>query len=438
MKITLINPPSPFETTPAMNPPLGLCYLSSAAKTKGFKNINLIDFSLFKYDYYNDDQYLSQINLDADIYGITCVTPQYKWFHDIAKYIRKRNRKALIVGGGPHVTNCWEECLNDSAVDVTIQGYGESQFVYLCRMKAKDISFSKINLEPQRGQDINKLPFPDHSLIPMKYYKRKIKGEPAIHIITLRGCNYKCRYCDMSRGTKVIYRTIGNVFEEIDEIIKEYKIKSFVIYDDIFTLEKERLKEFCFKACKRNIKWRCFSRVDKLNFNMLSMMKESGLTSITLGIESGDNAILRHINKGVTAKLNEDALLLCKKVGIPVRCSLMYGNPGECKKTLNNTLELIRKTMPDEWNLAVLTPIPGSEFWNNPGKYGLSFDKEWLRKERYLPCNRFSDTGIGRSYIKIDSMTEKEFDNNLRWFVNELERICPRKKIQDTIQDIKI
>jgi len=167
-------------------------------------------------------------------------------------------------------------------------------------------------------------------------------------------------------------------------------------------------------------------------------MKDSGLTSITLGVESGDDTILKNINKRATVKQNKEAILNAKKNGVPVRCSLMYGNPGENKETLINTIKFIEETQPDEWNLAILTPIPGSAFWNEPEKHGISFNKLWLKKQQYLVCNRFADTGIGRSYISISTMTDKEFQLNLAWFISELERVCPRKKIQDTIQDIKI
>jgi radical SAM superfamily enzyme YgiQ (UPF0313 family) len=167
-------------------------------------------------------------------------------------------------------------------------------------------------------------------------------------------------------------------------------------------------------------------------------MKYSGLTSITIGIESGDELVLRKIGKKTTVKTNWAALMACKVEGIPVRCSLMFGNPGERKQSLLNTIEMVRFCQPDEWNLAVLKPIPGSEFWETPEKYGLRFDKQAIIDSDYQNLNRFEDNGVGNIIASVDSCDDKELRELLPWFVAQLEKVCPRKQIQDTIQDIKI
>ena len=436
-KIVLINPPNPFLNEPAMDIPLGLCHLSSYLKAGRIDNIKLIDFNILKYDYY-EKEYLKEIPIDGDIYGITCVTPQYKWLVEISDYIRSKNKEAFVVAGGPHPSNMPEECLEDCNLDYVVKGDGESAFLNIVFEKIHGTKKLNSVLSDQI-EDINTLPPPDRSLSKFSDYHRTISGERAFHLTTLRGCPYNCAFCDRgSVGRVVRYRHIEYVMYEIDNLIDSFGVKNFVIYDDIFTLNRERLYDFCKQFKKRDVRWRCWSRTDTLDRDKLEIMKGSGLTSITVGVESGDDDILKNINKMAKRADNRDALLLCRALDIPVRCSLMYANPGENRRTLQNTIDLIDECQPDEWNLAVLSPIPGSDIWNNPDRYGISFDKESLHKNYYQQCNRFSDTGIGDPYISISTMTDEELRHNLIWFIGELERVCPRKKIQDTIQDIKV
>ena len=448
MKIIFISLPSPFAEEPAMNPPLGICFISSYLKKKGFSDISLIDYSLYKeYDYHNEKTYLEKLPLDGDVYGIYCITPQYKWLYDISHYIKNNNDHARVISGGPHSTNCPEDCLIDCEVDVAVCGEGEEAMEKILNNvpleKISGAAYLKNGLVTNNTKafikNLDDFPLPDRDIIDLNLYKREIQGEKAAHIVTLRGCPFNCSFCDRySVGKNTRFRSISKVIEEVDLLRTKYGINSFVIYDDIFTLNKKRVFELCDLFKERETKWRCWSRTTTITEDMLTYMKESGLTSITFGVESGDDTVLKKSNKGSTHEQNRTALLLSKKVGVPVRCSLMYGLPGENMDSIKNTISLVEETQPEEWNLAILAPIPGSDIWNNPKKYGVSFDKIWLKEQYYLPCNRFADSGVGNIWIEIDSMNKTELYENLKYFITELNRICPRKKIQDTIQAINI
>jgi anaerobic magnesium-protoporphyrin IX monomethyl ester cyclase len=448
-KIVLISLPVPFALEPSMNPPLGLCYISSFLKENGFDDISAVDFTLYKgYDYFDSQDYLKLIPQDADFYAIYCMTVQFKWLIRVSKYIKDNNEKSVVIAGGPHASTYPEECLIKACVDVAIKGEGEEAVTQI----VSGVRFSDIKgacyltnngefKESERAfiKNINVLPFPDRDLFNLKEYTRTICGKKAIHIVTLRGCPYSCAFCDkVSVGTNVRYRSIKNVLSEIDYVISKYGHNRFVIYDDIFTLNRKRVYAFCDEFKKRELKWRCWSRTNTIDKDMLSVMKESGLVSITFGVESGDDTVLTLINKQTTAEQNRRALLACKEIGVPVRCSIMYGNPGESLESVKNTIKLIEETQPDEWNLAVLSPVPGSGIWENPQKYGVIFDKEWVRTNNYSMTNRFDASGIGSIWISLNDISYEQFINNLRFLVRELERVCPRKRIQDTIQTIDI
>lgn len=424
MKICLISPPAPFALEPAQNPPLGLCYLSAYLKAK-IPDIEVVgvDFATKKQYNYDEKTYLNEIPRNCNFYGITGFSCQFKWMKEISKFIKKSCNPASIILGGPHASACPEETFINCHGRI-VQGEGEEALHHL------------ITGQPRQQNSLDLIP--DRELFGMENYHRTLGGNPAVHIMTLRGCPYSCRFCHKSSvGTKVIFRSIPNVLKEIDYIINTYGIKSFVIYDDIFTLNKQRVYQFCEAFRQRGISWRCWSRTNLITVELLQEMKISGLTSITFGVESGDDRILKIINKGTTVEQNRKALLACKEVGVPVRCSLMYGNPTENLESINNTINLMKECQPDEWNLAVLAPVPGSEFWNNPEKYGIKFDKEWVRSKDYLVTNRFGKTGVGDIWIELDSMSKEDMRKNLQYMLKELDKMCPRRIIQDTIQTIK-
>jgi len=446
LKIILISLPAPFLFEPAVNPPLGIGYICSYLNSKGFNNVEILDFALFKdYDFINSNDYLKEIPLDADFYGISATSSVYHWLYEISNFL-KENTNGKIVAGGAHPTSMPKQTMMDTSVDFVICGDGEEPMYQLI----SGVKFEKIPglcyrfdsdfVVKTRNycKELDALPFP--ARYNLDKYSRNIDGDKALHLITLRGCPYNCAFCDKkSVGAGVRYRSVENVIAEIDEIIEQHGIKGFVICDEIFPLIKERTKEFCDEFKKRGLKWRCWCRADLVNEKVLTMMKDSGLVSIQIGIESGDNDVLKAIHKGSNYEINKKALLACKKIGIPTRCNLMYGNPKESLESVKNTIRLVEETQPDEWTLAILTPVPGSAIWEKPNKYGIDFDRQWAIDNHFMMTNRFSESGIGDVWISINGTTEKEFKDNLEYFVSELNKVCPKKKkVQDTAQIIDV
>jgi len=446
-KVLLISLPAPFLYEPAMNPPIGLCSIGTVVKQAGH-DVKILDYTTLDHDY-DKLSYLFSVphKYNADVVGISCVSSQFKWCKEIIEYIKGfKDWNPLIVVGGPHASSEPESCLKAGA-DIAFNGEGEEGFLEL--VEGVDpwlvsgtclINHGNMVCSPRVFiENLNTLPFPDFSLFDMDKYKRRLDGEKAFHIMTLRGCPYKCNFCDSNAiGGKVRYISKERIIKWIDYLIDTYDVRSFVIYDDTFTTKSERVQYFCKEFKKRKIKWRCWSRANSLRENDLIQMKDAGLESVAIGIESGDPTVLKNINKCTTVDHNKRALDLCKKVGVPVRCSLMFGNPGETKESLQNTIDFIEECQPDEWNLSTLMPTPGSEFWNNPDKHGLRFDKDEIIQNDYRELNRSDNSSIGYLNIKVDSMPDNEILDNLNWFVSELDSVCPRKKIRDTIQDIRI
>lgn len=441
IRICFIALPSPFATEPAMDIPLGIGYIISYLKKKGFKDIEFVDFNLFKYDYMGGD-WLNRIP-HADVYGIQCTTPQFYYLVKVTKRIKKSNPNSLVISGGPHSTTRPKDCIFKAGVDITVVGDGEKTMEEILqgisKYKIKGICFKEGDdffCTPPRDwvKDLDNLPFPDRSNY--KNYKRTIFSERAFHIITSRGCAFNCAFCDKkSVGRQIRWRSIKNFLSEIDYCMTRYGIKAFVIYDDVFTLRKERAIKIAVELGKRGLTWRIWSRADTLDEEMLRVFKENGMSSITIGIESGDEKMLSVYNKKCSVETNRRALLLCKKMKIPVRASLIYGGPHETKGSIDNTIELIKETQPDEWNLSTFCPMPGSKIGDYPEQYGIKIYDDVY----YLNYLRQSgETGMGEIMVDISTMTSREYVELRKYMVKRLEEVCPRRIIQDTIQELNV
>ena len=427
MRLVLVSLPTPYADCPAMDIPLGLGYISSYLKAHGHYDIQLVDFNLeTKHDYYDSNAYLAELPLDGDVYGIQCYTPQFYWLTQVSGYIKRLNKNALIVAGGPHPSARPQECLTKAKVDKVVVGEGEK--VMLDLMDGKDLG--AITGYPWI-KELDLLPFPDRELVDFKKYKRTIHGERAFHIITSRGCPFHCSFCSKPCvGDLVRWRSAENFIEEVDYSMEKYGVRNFVIYDDVFPLKKNRAIQIATELSKRGALWRCWSRVDTLTRELLETFKACGLTSITFGIESGDDRILKVLNKGATAQQNEEALMLCTELKIPVRASIIYGSPYETKESVDNTIELLKRTQPDEWNIATLIPIPGSDIGDHPEKYKIKIHEDPL----YMNYHRLGQSGMGNIMVDISTMSPKEYRETREYMLKRLLKEVPRRVIQDTIQ----
>lgn len=437
-KLILIALPKPYLLNPPINPLLGLAYIASFVKN--IANVAAVDFATIDCDY-EETGYLKYIPLDGDMYVISCDTPQYGWLKQVSKYLKKFVH-ATIVAQGQHPTNFPRDCLD--YVDVSVAGSGEVAVHRLVLGAPWEVvpgivykSEGQFHRTTVRVfETIDRFPFPDREIFDLQRYKSAINGKRAAHIITMRGCPFRCYFCDKATISCVChFRSVENVMEEID-ILRKQGIEAFVIDDKVFTIDHERVRELCKEFKKRRIIWRCQSRTDTITWELLRIMAEAGLANIAYNVDSGDTAILKKVNKGDkqrTLPSSRYAILWAHLARVPVRCNLKYGLPGETIDSLKNTIKLMEETYPDDINLSVFQPVPGSKIWRKPWEFGLELDFEKLRERNYLPTDWFSDKWADDNWVTLDTMTPEEYQQNLQWFVQKLDSVCRRKKIKDTM-----
>ncbi|MFH1780773.1 MAG: radical SAM protein, partial [Candidatus Nealsonbacteria bacterium] len=338
MKIVFVFPPNIFQTKQSM-PPLGIAWLAAVLRENGFKDVSIIDSIANRY---TNEQVLDLLkNSRPDIVGISFGTQIRFNAFDLARLIKKELPAILIVAGGPHATLCPQDTLeNISEIDIICRGEGEYSFLNLVKVVAekgdisavrgisfRDTSGKIIHNDPQSPiENLDSLPFPARDLLPMEKYEQKttLSKKRCTNIMSTRGCPYQCVFCSVSRqwGHQIRYRSSKNVVDEIELVLKTYPfLKAIRFFDDVFTMDKNRVLEICRLMSERNlnISWECEARANTIDEEMVLAMKKSGCEFIDLGIESGSDRILKNIKKNITVKQAIEAAKTIKKAGIGLK-----------------------------------------------------------------------------------------------------------------------
>ncbi|MFW9972877.1 MAG: B12-binding domain-containing radical SAM protein, partial [Candidatus Odinarchaeota archaeon] len=223
----------------------------------------------------------------------------------------------------------------------------------------------RVNDKLNYKKSFNELPLPAYDLI--KSFKPYYLYTPAIKPYALvyagRGCPFSCAYCP-DANTQYSGRSGEEIVKEL-KVLKELgKIKYVWFYDQIFTINRKRVIEFCKRIIeeKLHIKWFCDSRVDLVDERLLKVMKQAGCIGIAYGVESGSQKILDNMKKAITVNQAVKALIWTRKAKIPVQLNLILGYIGEDKRTLKETESFIRLTLPDIMQISFIIAMRGTEF----------------------------------------------------------------------------
>ena len=374
MKVALLVPPSPFLFEPMAFPPLGVLYLSSYLKQRGHE-VTVYDYNYLKGR--GGDKW--QKVEESDVIGFTGTTPQFSSIVEIFKNVKKSLSDKCWVIGGPHASVDPESCFT-AGFNIVVVGDGEFSLSSIIEgeHEKKAICISK----PIQYLDV--LPFPDRSAVDLKQYHYKIDGDEATSLISQRGCPYQCAFCSHWQGYREVrYRSVQNVVDEINALKNTYGYRAFMFWDDEFNLNRTRTKLLCNALQPQQIKFRCFIRANLFDVDVAKAMKDSGCVEVGCGVESGSQHILDNIDKQTTVEQCTDARKICKTCGIRFKAFIILGLPGEDLNSIEETREWLRKNDPDDFDVTINTPYPGSPEWEHPENYDLIFDKAKMRKKLY-------------------------------------------------------
>ena len=394
MKVAIINPPYPLEEAPS--PPLGVCYVAGTCLQAGCE-VKIFDFLVCKY---TPEKLKDAIDaFQPDVIGSTSVTMNFKTAADIIRTAKRHKPDVITMMGGPHVSFDWKNTLaHYPEIDLIVLGEGEQTLRELLpnihdKNTWKDIpglAFRQDGAVVTTGSrafitDLDSLPVPARHLLPMNRYLAL--GFP-VSIITSRGCPNQCIFCLGRRmvGHKVRYRTPKLVVDEIEDIVT-YGFTRINIADDLFTSNKERVAAFCDELQRRGIKitWTAFARVNTVDPEVLSMMRQAGCDCVSFGIESGNPEMLKRVKKGITLDQARRAVRYCKEAGIVAHASFMVGLPGESPSTINDS-SVFAESLDIDYGYHLLAPFPGTTVREELPKFDLTIlTDDWDRYDANVP-----------------------------------------------------
>ena len=387
MKVLLINPtsyfevignnPSALESSRGYSPPLGLLLLAGYLRDHTNHSVKIIDAQASELTWQQIGDHIEKFK--PDVVGLTVMTQTLIDSMRVVEIVKARSSSSKIVLGGPHVHLFPNETIELPGVDYLILGEGEIPFSALLNGLESKSSLESIKGLvfkhrskiintgfPELIRDMDALSFPARELLDVNLYDSVLlQRTPVTTMFTSRGCPYACSFCDRPHlGKRFRARSAENVLEEFEQCIA-MGIRDFLIYDDTFTVKRQRVMDICQGIIDRklDINFDVRARVDTVDREMLELMKRAGCKGIHYGVEAGTEKILKVLRKGITLKQVEEIFALTKQIGIKTLAYFMIGSPTETLEDIYQTFKFAKQISPDFFHLAVLTPFPGTQLY---------------------------------------------------------------------------
>jgi len=401
---------------------IGIGYMTSYLK-KYFKgDLDIEFYSAF----YDSDETIIDACKEANIIGFSCTSPQFKHGVELAKKIKTSNN--LIVFGGIHATILPEIAIKEECIDVVVKGEGEKPMLKIVEDFHKGIKPYKKVYEIDYVEDINSIPFPDREIIKNErniQQAYKDNGIRITSILSTRGCPFKCTFCSSHCvwGKTPRARSYEDILDEFEYLINKWKIDFIKFADDTFTINKQRVIDFCKLKIKRGIKtpYGLNAHINTMDEEMLYWFAKSNCKEIWYGVESGSQKILNDMKKFTKIDRIKEIFKLTKKYGIKTRAYFLLGMPNETIEDIKSTEQLCDEIDPDIVGFSLLSPFPGNSYFN----YEIMKDWDWSEFDEY-----------DNKWVKTKTLSNEELKREQKRLVEKYQRHIAFRQKENT-QDFK-
>jgi radical SAM superfamily enzyme YgiQ (UPF0313 family) len=366
-RIIFIEPQAPnlhiFSQFPL--PRLGTIILGTMMERRGWQ-VEVFVEDLRRVDY--------DLVAASDIVGISTITSTAPRAYAIADRVRAMGVPVLM--GGPHVTYLADEALEHA--DFVIRGEGESALTAFIDAWERDRDFSAVpNLSLKVDgraahhpmlpleKNLDTIPYPDLALL--KPDPGRHKFTPPIPVQTSRGCPFDCSFCSVTSmfGKKYRFRSTENIIEELRRY--DRRGNSVFFYDDNFTANRDRAKDLLQAMIRERFKftWTTQVRADVAqDIELVRLMKKAGCHTVYIGFESVNPESLDAMKKKQTVADLVQAARVLHRHRIHIHGMFVLGFDEDDWKTVKKTVRFAKKARLSTTQFLILTPLPGSEFYD--------------------------------------------------------------------------
>ena len=397
MRVQLVKP---NNLSDHIQPSLGLAFLANGTRER--HSVEIIDCIKEEIPH---ERFASQLErFKPDLVGIQCYTFDLRNVSTLLAAIKEYDPKILTVVGGAHISSDPQRAFDQLGPHCDFALAGEAEigfplFVDAVEAGRREDFPSVPGLIWRRGeetilnaqamvQELDSLGYPAWDLINPQEYPESQHGAfyekfPIAPIITTRGCPYSCTFCSapILSGKQLRHHSKDHVLGEIRMLYDQYGIREFHIVDDNFTFNIDYAKEILRGIQSLNLDMSLAMpngiRMDRLDDELLELMKACGLYIVSVAVESGSDRILKKMKKATTvAKMRENVALIHRH-GLNIAAFFIVGFPTETEEEIASTIRLSYELPIVRANYFTYLPLPGTESYRELESSGEIVDVDW-------------------------------------------------------------
>lgn len=298
----------------------------------------------------------SNYDLFIIVSSIVCCETECEYI----KQISDSKKKIYVIG--PFATSNPEKYIAAGGIVIT----GEPEFYFL---KNKELITNKedkiINFE--HDFNLDDLPYPDWGSVIKNSKTSLLFGtEKSLPILATRGCPYSCfKYCvyPLQQGRKPRHRVAEKIVDEMEYWKNKFGVRMFIFRDPVFSINKKHTIEFCKKLIERklNIRFVIETHLRILDSDLIQILKKAGLKGVKVGVESGDEEVLKDANRFTIKKDDQlSKIRELEKYNILVSAMFIIGFPADNEESIMKTINYAKKLNTTFSQFNVWTPYPGT------------------------------------------------------------------------------